>query len=146
MAYKKTAHRRRRVRSSRRKNAKSRKVMRGGARVTCTGTIKYNGGNYDGEYTADTGCVTNARPHTKDEHVGDITWKNGASYRGQWKDGKKEGKGEMRRSDGIIFKGEWKNDEPTGKFTVTEPNGKVSTINAEEIDDYGSPSSPPSGS
>ena len=30
MAYRKTAHRRRRVRSSRRKNAKSRKVMRGG--------------------------------------------------------------------------------------------------------------------
>jgi len=30
MAYKKTAHRRRRVRSSRRKNAKSRKMMRGG--------------------------------------------------------------------------------------------------------------------
>ncbi len=32
MAYKKTAHRRRRVRSSRRKNAKSRKMMRGGGR------------------------------------------------------------------------------------------------------------------
>lgn len=30
MSYKKTAHRRRRIRSSRRKNAKSRKVMRGG--------------------------------------------------------------------------------------------------------------------
>ncbi len=32
MAYKKTAHRRRRVRSSRRKNAKSRKMMRGGGK------------------------------------------------------------------------------------------------------------------
>ena len=32
MAYQKTAHRRRRVRSYRRKNAKSRKVMRGGGR------------------------------------------------------------------------------------------------------------------
>jgi hypothetical protein len=151
MAYKKTAHRRRRVRSSRRKNAKSRKVMRGGKRVSRTGTIKYDGGIYNGEYTAEdiqdynSPCLSlNPRPHTKDGHFGEITWENGASYRGEWKNGLKHGNGEMRQSDGIVFKGTWINDMPNGMFTVTEPNGSVcvSAIHADDIDDYASPGSP----
>ncbi len=142
MAYKKTAHRRRRVRSSRRKNTKSRKVMRGGVRVKRTGEINYNGGTYIGEYMADEDTFANPLPHTKSGHVGTITWKNGASYRGQWMNGKKEGEGEMRRHDGIIFKGKWTNDKPTGEFTVKALNGTVSNIHADEIDDYGSPGSP----
>jgi hypothetical protein len=140
MAYKKTAHRRRRVRSSRRKNAKSRKVMRGGERVTCTGTINYNGGRYTGQYTADEGCVTNARPHTKHNHVGKITWTHPGGekyYNGQWNDGLKHGMGELRRS--IVFKGNWYNDEPTGEFDIIIDGVKTKTINAEEVEDYGSP-------
>lgn len=44
MAYKKTAHKRRRARSSRRKNVKSRKVMRGGAKFNSVPqcTASYN--------------------------------------------------------------------------------------------------------
>ena len=46
MAYKKTAHRRRRVRSSRRKNAKSRKMMRGGGKfnslLQCNAVLSRN--------------------------------------------------------------------------------------------------------
>ena len=78
-------------------------------------------------------------------HVGKITWENGASYRGQWKDGKKEGKGEMRRS--IVFKGEWKHDNPIGEFEIIIDNvTQTNKIHADKVEDYGSPGSPPSGS
>ena len=145
MAYKKTAHRRRRVRSSRRKNAKSRKVMRGGKRVSRIGTINYDGGRYIGQYMEEefndytTSMPLDPRPHTKYGNLGEITWENGASYRGEWKNGLKHGNGEMRQSDGIVFKGTWINDMPDGNFTVTEPNGSVSAIHADDIEDYNSP-------
>jgi hypothetical protein len=141
MAYKKTAHRRRRVRSSRRKNTKSRKVMRGGDRVKCTGVINYNGGVYIGQYMADKESFANPLPDT--DKFGMITWTNGATYRGQWKNGKKNGVGEMRRRDGIIFKGTWINDNPTGPFEIIIGGVKNPIkIHAGEIDDYGSPGSP----
>ena len=121
--------------------------MRGGERKRYIAKrLHYNGGVYNGGYMAEKDTFTDPRPDTKPEQFGEITWENGASYRGEWKNGLKHGMGEMRRSDGIIFKGEWKNDEPTGQFTVTEPNvAQSKTINAEEVEDYGSPGSPPFG-
>lgn len=45
--------------------------------------------------------------------------------------------GELRRS--IVFKGNWYNDEPTGEFDIIIDGVKTKTINAEEVEDYGSP-------
>ena len=67
MAYKKTAHRRRRVRSSRRKNAKSRKMMRqgGGGKFNsipqCTAAINKNP-TLRAELMQKTGNYTNPCP------------------------------------------------------------------------------------
>jgi hypothetical protein len=115
--------------------------MRGGERFSYTGIINYDGGTYSGEYMAEKGTFANPLPHT--DKFGEITWTNGASYRGKWKNGKKEGEGEMRRHDGIIFKGKWTNDKPTGTFEIIIDGVKNPIkIDAGDIDDYGSPGSP----
>lgn len=44
----------------------------------------------------------------------------------------------MRRS--IVFKGNWANDSPIGQFDIIIDNVETNKINAEEIEDYGSPS------
>jgi len=65
MAYKKTAHRRRRVRSSRRKNATSRKMMRGGGQfrsvAQCNAAISRDS-KLKGDLGAKTGNYMNPCP------------------------------------------------------------------------------------
>ena len=67
MAYKKTAHRRRRVRSSRRKNAKSRKMMWGGAFTNvsqCKAYVNNSQSNYNKKNEID--IFTNYSKFAKD--------------------------------------------------------------------------------
>lgn len=113
MAYKKTAHRRHRVRSSRRENVKSRKVMRGGR----NGKIDdYNGGEYIGH-------IWNNKPH------GNGTWEDdtGVYYHGEWLLGKKNGYGQMEYPNKTIYKGRWKNNKRHGLGSMYYNSGKVAT-------------------
>jgi len=112
MAYKKTAHRRHRVRSSRRKNVKSRKVMRGGE----YGKIDYNGGTYIGH-------IWNNKPH------GNGTWRDdtGVYYDGEWLLGKKNGFGKMEYPNNTKYEGKLMNNERHGIGSMYYDNGKVAT-------------------
>ena len=42
------------------------------------------------------------------EGHGEITYFNGDTYEGDYKDGKKHGKGKMTDMDGHMYKGDWK--------------------------------------
>jgi len=135
MAYKKTAHRRRRVRSSRRKNAKSRKVMRGGARDVYTGNISYNGGVYTGRYEADETTKSNPLPETIPGEKGTIRWIKIASldkkwptktsYCGEWRKGKMSGYGEMEYPNKKMYKGKWHDDTRHGVGSMHFPHGTI---------------------
>ena len=101
----KTTYRRRRARSSRRKNVKSRKMMKGGGTIKngILNTVSYA---YDGDY-----ILENRKPHGKGKFFNKVS---GESYSGDFVNGKKEGKGKMT-SYGKKFVGNWRNDQPHGK-------------------------------
>jgi hypothetical protein len=43
---------------------------------------------------------------------GELKWRNGSTYDGEWQNGYRHGFGTLLASDGsIIFKGQWKNDK-----------------------------------
>ncbi len=53
-----------------------------------------------------------------------LTFQNGDTYEGGWKDGKKNGKGTMKFENGVIYDGDWKDDKIHGKGTLTFQNGE----------------------
>jgi hypothetical protein len=55
----------------------------------------------------------------------DRGYRNG-TYKGEMKDGKKEGYGIYYYTDGDIYEGEWKNDLPDGKGKHTSKDGSYS--------------------
>jgi hypothetical protein len=52
------------------------------------------------------------------------TYPDGATYEGEWKDGKRHGQGIWIRPDGMRYEGSWKDDKPNGQGTLTSPKGE----------------------
>jgi len=119
MAYKKTAHKRRRVHSSkRRKNVKSRKnggrrkiIMRGGIKIDDP-SVKL----YHGKFTDENEII---------DDKGQMEYTNGDVYDGNWKDGVKKGLGIMRYANGDVYVGNWNDDKKNGMGTLKYANGDV---------------------
>ena len=44
-----------------------------------------------------------------------MEYENGDKYKGQWKDGKKDGKGEINYDNGANYNGDWKEDLKSGR-------------------------------
>ena len=64
------------------------------------------------------GSYRHGVPHTSEFYpVGQAWYKNGDTYVGGFKNGKKEGKGVMTNNDGEKTEGEWKNDKLIGTGT-----------------------------
>ena len=61
----------------------------------------------------------------KQEGRGSCRFAHGDEYEGAWKKGKNEGKGTLRFACGDMFEGEWKSDKPHGKGTYTSAQGVV---------------------
>jgi len=49
---------------------------------------------------------------------GTMTWHNGTSYTGNWRNDKKNGFGSLHYADGKIAKGIWRDGNPTGNFEM----------------------------
>lgn len=53
-----------------------------------------------------------------------MLYANGDFYRGEWVNGKKEGRGlQIHQDEGVQYDGEWQNDKPHGKGKLLYPNG-----------------------
>lgn len=128
----KTTYRRRRSRSSRRKNVKSRKVMKGGMQKH--GSLNTDDYQYDGDYILEE-RLPNGRgkmyyKDSGDSYSGDfvrgvrqgkgkMTYSSSRySYSGDFVGGVRQGKGTMTFPNGTTFTGTWSNDEPIGKGTI----------------------------
>lgn len=57
------------------------------------------------------------------EGYGVFTWSNGQTFKGFYKNEKKNGKGELTLSDGTIIKGTWRDGKLEGSSEVFK-NGK----------------------
>ena len=66
------------------------------------------------------GCVTQKGPR---DGYGSQVWSNGATYTGDWKDGKAQGKGTLIYANGNKYVGEWKNDFPDGTGRMDYADG-----------------------
>ena len=80
-------------------------------------SLEFQEGQYDGEVIINT--VRGADQSILDG-LGVFSYKDGSVYKGQWKDGKREGKGKMTDDNGTIYEGEWKNDRYHGKGRLTD--------------------------
>ncbi|CAD8093982.1 unnamed protein product [Paramecium sonneborni] len=56
-----------------------------------------------------------------------ILLKDGATYEGEWIDGKREGYGKQQWPDGSVYEGEWKNDKSCGKVVknINQQKGRL---------------------
>ena len=70
---------------------------------------------YTGERNSD------GKPHGQ----GTMTWADGSTYTGAFKDGNFNGQGTMRYTDGDTHTGEWKDDKENGQGTYTYADGTV---------------------
>ena len=63
---------------------------------------------------------------TKDKNYtgkGKITYKNGNTFEGEWKNGKKSGQGILKFKTGKKYEGTWSNGKKNGQFKITYKNG-----------------------
>ena len=56
---------------------------------------------------------------------GTMTFANGDTYTGGWKDGDRHGQGTMTYPNGDTHTGEWKDDKENGQGTYTYADGTV---------------------
>mmetsp|Transcript_7449 Transcript_7449/g.19085 ORF Transcript_7449/g.19085 Transcript_7449/m.19085 type:complete len:231 (-) Transcript_7449:38-730(-) len=56
---------------------------------------------------------------------GTMWFEDGATYDGEWENGKMSGRGMMTYEDGATYDGEWLEDEMSGKGKYTFPSGAV---------------------
>jgi hypothetical protein len=56
---------------------------------------------------------------------GELTWKDGRTYKGNFVDGKITGKGLMRYDNGDFYEGDFMNGKMTGKGTFTHSDGEI---------------------
>jgi hypothetical protein len=68
--------------------------------------------------------LKNQQYNHSDEY-GEITYKNGDVYKGNLKNGKKEGSGEMIFANKNIYNGQWRTDMKHGEGKMTYANGDV---------------------
>jgi hypothetical protein len=54
-------------------------------------------------------------------------WPDGSSYRGEWRNGKKDGQGAYTWTSGSVYEGEWLAGAMHGKGTYTAADGTVYT-------------------
>ena len=117
--------------SLKRRNRKSRKVMRGGIRSSAYGEFRgkisnhienLNGVSYHGE--ANKYMVDGTNKIVK-QGKGRMTWHDGQVYEGEWKDNVSHGKGKLSWSNGAIYEGEFKDDKMNGRGKLTLTTGAV---------------------
>ncbi len=56
---------------------------------------------------------------------GVMTWPDGCTYKGQWKDGKRNGQGRMTYASGNVYEGEWQDDCRSGHGVFKWTEGHV---------------------
>jgi hypothetical protein len=56
---------------------------------------------------------------------GEIVYKNGDVYEGDWKDDRKHGYGKMKYSNGNFYEGDWKNDRKHGFGMMNYSDGNT---------------------
>jgi hypothetical protein len=56
---------------------------------------------------------------------GKYTWPSGQVYEGEWKDGERNGRGKQMHTDGEVYEGEWKDAKENGRGKNTWPSGEV---------------------
>ena len=77
--------------------------------------FEYDPGMYNGDYNAE-----------GERHgMGDCTWRDGTTYKGEWTRNMRDGRGEYLRPNGEYYKGMWKNDLKNGEGEVRMPNGTI---------------------
>nr|HPI21850.1 hypothetical protein [Spirochaetota bacterium] len=59
----------------------------------------------------------------KPHGFGAMTWPNGATFTGQWVDGKIHGRGAMVWENGARYSGQWRNGKRDGRGSFTWPKG-----------------------
>ena len=59
----------------------------------------------------------------KKNGYGEVKWDGGGDYKGNWKDGEENGYGVKTWSDGSIYNGNWEEGTWGGKGTYTNPSG-----------------------
>lgn len=69
-------------------------------------------------YTVKRDPAHDRRDHIKDKNKKDFPFVTGSSYKGSWKDNKKEGFGVETCSDGTKYEGEWRADMRHGRGTL----------------------------
>jgi len=57
--------------------------------------------------------------------TGSVTYTDGATYVGDWKDGKRSGQGTYTFADGRTYVGDWKDGNQTGQATFTWADGRT---------------------
>ena len=55
---------------------------------------------------------------------GKITYIDGSTYDGEWKNGLRDGLGEQHYKDGSIYRGNWKADQQNGEGKIIKPDGE----------------------
>jgi len=78
--------------------------------------LKIQNGHYDGAYLKKGGIL---EPNGK----GVLTFPDGATFKGDFKDGKRDGKGVMINAEGDKHEGDFKDNKAHGKGVVTYANG-----------------------
>ena len=68
--------------------------------------------------------------HGKGEYV----WKDGGSYKGDFREGFFEGIGVRTYKSGTVYKGHFKYDKPHGEGTMTYANGSIFTGGCGNLD------------
>ena len=66
----------------------------------------------------------NAAHGNNKEGFGICYYKNGACYRGEWKNNKYDGEGRFIKNNGNYIEGKWKNGKKNGLMILYDKNGK----------------------
>ena len=54
-----------------------------------------------------------------------VTFPNGYSYKGEWKENEKNGRGTFKYANGESYEGEWKEDQRNGLGNQKYANGDI---------------------
>lgn len=77
-------------------------------------------------FTLENGAIYRGQmKNNKREGRGTQKWIDGSEYEGEWKDDKACGKGRLRHADGDVYEGEWKDDKANGHGSYTHANNST---------------------
>ena len=91
------------------------------SKLTEVTDMRYNAGTSKAYWGLYTGTVKNKKPEGYGIWTGD---EKGRSYKGNWKNGKKDGEGTYDWPNGDLYMGNWKNDKADGKGKIWYDNGE----------------------